>query len=171
MTYTYSTTESFTLTSAKHVASKVAADLRYMQALYGSPSNEWIQKYHDELVELLVGGYVDTVTYGFKRDEKWVAAIRYVADLNGNLTADERAGKLTYNVDAAGLSATSYLTYSKKWLLDLTEAQRNAIKSKLPFQRVTANEPGTDGGYWADDRTYSHDGGGVRRSMLRRYGS
>ncbi len=169
MTSTYSYVETFTRTSAKHVASKVAANLRYMQVLYGSPSDEWIEKYNEELVELLIGGYVDTVTYGFQRDGKWIAAVRYVADLKGNLTADDRAGKLPYDANITGLSATSYLTYSQNWW-DQTPEQRAKIKMMLPFERVGAPEPGIESGYWEQDRTYSANGSGVRRSILKRYG-
>lgn len=170
MTFTHTYTDAFTHTSAKHVASKVAADLRYMQALYGSPPDDWIQKYNDELVELLAGGYVDTVMYGFKRDEKWIAAIRYIADLSGNLTTDDRAGKVPHGADVTGLSATSYLIRSKKWW-DLTDAQRAAIEAKLPFKRAGAAEPGVAGGHWEEDRAYSANGGGMRRSILRRHHS
>jgi hypothetical protein len=170
MTVSRSYSESFTRTSARHVASKVAADLRFMKALYGSPSDEWIQKYLDELVELLAGRYVKTVTYGFKRDDNWIAAVRYVADLAGNLTADDRAGGLPYDANVSGLTATSYLDYSQAWF-DLTSAQRAAVEATLPFKRVGAAEPGVAGGYWEQDHTYSANGGGVRRSTLRRYGS
>jgi len=149
------------------VASKVAADLRYMKALYGSPSPEWIQKYLDELVELLAGRYVKSVTYGFKRNGNWIAAVKYVADFAGNLTADDRAGRLPYDANVSGLTATSYLDYTQAWF-NLTPAQRAAIEQKLPFQRVGAAEPGVAGGYWEHDHSYSANGGGVRRSTLRR---
>jgi hypothetical protein len=170
MTFTTTTTNTFSLTSAKHVASKVVANLRYMQALYGSPSNEWIDKYHEELILFLNAGYLGTVTYGFKRNEKWVAAAKYTADLSGNLTQDDSAGTLPAGADVADLTATSYMTYSRKWD-QLTSAERERFKATLPFQRAGAPEPGVEGGYWEADRTYSSDGGGVRRSTLRRYGS
>lgn len=169
MTYTTTGTSTFSLTSAKHVASKVAADLRYMRALYGSPSAEWIEMYNDELVRFLDAGYLGTVTYGFKRNEKWIAAIKYTADLYGNLTQDDRTGKLPVGADVSGLFATSYMTYSNKWDR-LSEAERARFMATLPFQRVGAAEPGVEGGYWQEDRTYSADGGGVRRSTLRRHG-
>lgn len=169
MTLTRTHSQSFTRTDARNVASKVAANLRYMKALYGSPSDGWIQEYHDELVELLAGGFVDSVTYGFKREENWVAAVRYLVDLGGNLTADDHATKLPYDADVRGLTATSYLIRSQAWW-DLSDAQRAVIEAKLPFKRVGAAEPGTAGGYWQEDDTYSSSGGGVRRSTLRRYG-
>jgi hypothetical protein len=93
-----------------------------------------------------------------------------VADFNGNLTADDRAGKLPFDANVTGLSATSYLTYSQKWR-DLAPEQRTQVKAKLPFPRVEAAEPGVENGYWEQDRTYSANGSGLRRSILKRYGA
>lgn len=167
MTFTRTATETFTRTSAKHVASKVAADLRYMQALYGTPTDGWIEKYNAELVELLVGGYLDWVIYGMKRNEKWVVAIKYVADASGNLTTDQTAGKLPFDADVANLTATSYLSHTNTWN-SLSVTQQAAIEAVAGFSRTSAPEPGIEGGHWESDRTYSHNGGGVRRSSLRR---
>lgn len=50
MTFTTTTTQTFSLTSAKYVASKVAADLRYMRALYGKPYESEIETWIEELV-------------------------------------------------------------------------------------------------------------------------
>ena len=67
MSNTFTTTETFTVTHARHLASKVATDLKRIQRFYGEPSDKWINDYEDELVTLLKGGYVETVTYGFQR--------------------------------------------------------------------------------------------------------
>lgn len=47
MSYSYSYTESstFTLTHAKHMAAKVATDLKRMQRFYGSPSDAKIAEF------------------------------------------------------------------------------------------------------------------------------
>ena len=52
MTYSYTTTSTFTRTHAIYLASKVAADLRQMQLFYGRPSNENIEAYIEELAIL-----------------------------------------------------------------------------------------------------------------------
>ena len=67
MTNTYTTSATFTKTNVEYVASKVLADLRGLRAYYGQPSEARIWEFYDELVELLVGGYVTSVEYGFKR--------------------------------------------------------------------------------------------------------
>lgn len=169
MTFTTTTTQTFSLTSAKYVASKVAADLRYMRALYGKPYESEIETWIEELVLWIHSGYLGTITYGFRRDGNWVLAVRYVGDRAGNLTQDDSTGKVRPGVDVSGLSFYNYLTKSSAWAR-LTSAQQAAFEATLPFQRTGAPEPGVEGGYWQEDRAYSADGGGVRRSTIRRYG-
>ena len=64
--YTLSETETFTVTHARHMAAKVATDLKRMQRLYGSPSDTDIASYEAEVIEFLKAGYLGTVTYGFQ---------------------------------------------------------------------------------------------------------
>lgn len=70
--YTQSSTSTFTITHARHMAAKLAADLKRMQRFYGAPSDDRIAAYETEVVELLKAGYLDTVTYGFKRGDNWI---------------------------------------------------------------------------------------------------
>ena len=85
MTQTYTTSETFTLTHAKYLASKVAADLLQMQMFYSSPSNEKINQYISELTTLLVHGYLESVDYGFRKDGKWVIQTSYSVK-NGSIS-------------------------------------------------------------------------------------
>jgi hypothetical protein len=169
MSFSYTSTQSFTRTSAQRVAAKVKGDLSYMQILYGRPDDDDIEAYEEEVVELLAGGYLSEVTYGFKKGGNYILALKYVADLYGNLTGDDAVGKLDRNIDISGASFYSFLTYSQKWF-DLSPAAREAIKARIRINRTSGDEPGSEGGYWAQDKTYSADGGGVRRSTFRRYG-
>ena len=83
--YTISETETFTVTHARHMAAKVATDLKRMQRLYGSPSDASIAQYEAEVIEFLKDGYLGTVSYGFRRNGKWIEpTLRYTArDLCG----------------------------------------------------------------------------------------
>ena len=83
--YSYTESRTFTVTHARHMAAKVATDLKRMQRFYGKPSDENIADYESEATEMLRAGYLDTVTYGFKRDGKWIEpTLRYTArDLAG----------------------------------------------------------------------------------------
>ena len=167
MTRSRTANETFSRTSAREVASKVAADLHRIQLGYGAPSDATIADYEAELVELLAGGYVDRVTYGFQRSGKWIPpTLEYEARLDGTLITDDRAGKIPRGCDVSGAHFTSYLRYSYKWTA-LSQSQKDAVKKSLPFQRTHAVEPGVGAGTWGTDMTYSHNGGGVRRSALR----
>src|ERR1700722_6545442 len=86
MTLSYTTTDTWSLTHARYVAGKVAADLRQMQQAYCRPSDQEIEDYLGELIAVLNDGYLETVTYGFKRDEMWLpATLRYTALSLGTL--------------------------------------------------------------------------------------
>ena len=74
MSYSYSFTESrtFTVTHARHMAAKVATDLKRMQRFYGQPGDATIADYEEEVIELLKGGYLRTVAYGFRFNDNWI---------------------------------------------------------------------------------------------------
>lgn len=169
MSSSYSTSESvtFTLTHARHIAARVATDLKRMQRLYGAPSDAWIADFEAEVIELLKAGYLGTVTFGFKRGDRWIEpTLRYSArDLAGGSANDDDPGRVRPGADVSGAAFHSYLTYSIAWDL-LTSAEREAFKKQLPFQRAGAAEPGISG-YFSGDRTYTAGGRALDRMSLR----
>ena len=171
MSYSYSYTESstFTVTHARHMAAKVATDLKRVQRFYGSPFDADIANYEAEVTEFLKAGYLGTVTYGFRRDGNWVEpTLRYTArDLAGGSTNDDDPGRVRASANVSGATFYSYLTHSAAWD-QLTQAQKDAFKKQLPFQRGGAPEPGITG-YLADDRTYSSGGRALNRASVRSY--
>jgi hypothetical protein len=74
--FTITETITFTLTHAKHMAAKVATDLKRLQRLYGSPSDTDIANYETEVIELLKAGYLGILTVGFRRNGLWIALDR-----------------------------------------------------------------------------------------------
>lgn len=166
-TYTTSSTSSFTVTHARYLASKMAADLRQMQLFYGKPSDSQIADFITEAVVLLLNGYLATVTYGFKRDGRWVVALRYNARTSGVLLADDRAGRVTPGVDISGASWCSFLEHSLAFLL-LSDAERQRIEDQLPIRRTAAEEPGVSGS-WTSDRSYSSGGVSLQRQMFSQF--
>ena len=165
VSYTTSATESFSLSSARYVASKVAADLRQVQRYYGKPNDTDIANYAEEIAVLAYHGYVEKVIYGFKRNDKWILTLEYVA-VNGTLTTDGRAGGIYRDANATGATFSSYLYRATAWWR-LTEAGRNEIDKSLPFTRTPAEASGYTGGYHTSDRTYSAQGTGFTRSTYR----
>lgn len=171
MSYSYTASESrtFTITHARHLAAKVAADLKRLQRLYGHITDERIAEFEGEVIELLRQGYLKTVTYGFKRDGKWIEpTLRYTAtDLASNGTDDD-PGRVLPGRNIDGAKFGSYLTYSDAWFA-LTSDERAAIEEQLPLQRTTATEPLVNNGYFVDDKTYTSGGRSLGRASVRSY--
>jgi len=170
MTNSFTTTfsETFTITHARQLASKVGTDLHRFHRFYGSPSLEWIEQYERELAVLLKYDVVRDVVYGFKRTQKWTeAAIRYVALAGGHLQTDDDPGKIRPGLDIANASFTSFLRYNERWL-SLPGRDQTTIREECPFLRGTGDEPSLEVGYWADDLQYVAGGRGLSRSLVRR---
>ena len=167
MTYSYTDTATFTVTHARHLASKIATDLKRIQRFYDRPSNADINDYEAEAIELMKAGYLGCVTYGFKRNGKWVepALIYTSRDLVGMSASDDDPGRLLPRADISGAVFYSFLTYSRAWW-DLSEAERIRFESSLPIQRTPGTEPGVDG-YLIQDKTYSSGGRALDRTSVR----
>ncbi len=169
MTSSFTVTEAaaYTVTHARHMAAKVATDLKRMQRLYGAPSDTAIAAYETEVVELMRAGYLGKVTYGYRRDGMWILpTLRYTAqDLAGATAEDDDPGRIRPGGDIRDAAFYSYLTYSATWDC-LTSEQQAAFKRMLPFFRGGALEPGLDG-YFSRDLVYSAGGRALNRDSVR----
>jgi hypothetical protein len=166
---TYAATQSFTRTDAKYLASKVVTDLYQCARLYGRPSTDSIPDYEAELVELLVGGYVDAYEFGFEQDGKRVVSWQYSVNSAGVLVGggtDDSAGGVYARAKVAGAVYFNFLSYSQNWF-DLASAARDRIEDTLPFSRSTGTLPADGNGYWVQDKTYSSSGTSVSRRTFR----
>lgn len=166
-TITESTT--FTITHARHMAAKVAADLKRMQRFYGRPSDSQIADYETEAIELLKAGYFGTLTVGFLRNGEWVEpTLRYTArDLAGMAADDDDPGRLRPGLSVSGAKFHNYLTYSSAWET-LSDSEKDAFKRRMPFYRSGMAQP-TVHGYLVDDKTYSAGGRALSRASVRPY--
>jgi hypothetical protein len=160
-------TETFTLTHARHMAAKVATDLKRLQRFYGLPSDTKIAEYELEVTEFLKANYLDIVTYGFQRDGKWIEpTLRYTArDLQGASANDDDPGRVRPGANIVGANFKTYLTFNTLWD-QASETERKAFRSRLPFQRGDAPQPGIQG-YLCDDRTYSASGRALSRASVK----
>jgi Bacterial HORMA domain family 1 len=166
MTFSYTQSATFTRTHARYLASKVAGDLRQMQVFYGRPSDEEIDVYLEELTELLVGRYLQSVEYGFRRAGGTIVAVSYEVRSDGSLTTDDRSGRVPVGVDVSGATWYSYLRPSSEWWL-LSTADRNQIEQSLPIQRTPGAEPQAGDGVWVEDKVYSCSGMALPRRVFR----
>jgi len=169
MTQTYTNERTFTVTNAKYIASKVAADLKRMQRFYNLPSDVNIQSYESELIEFLRYGFLDTVTYGFQKNGNWIepTLIYKAKDLYGLTSNDDDPGSVRPGADVSGATFHSYLTYSTLWI-NKSESEKEEFHKSLPFRRGGAPEPGVTG-YLISDRTYSSGDRALNRSSVKNY--
>jgi len=163
--YTTTTSETFTITHAKHIAAKVATDLMRFTRFYQNPSVQDINNYEAELVALLKGGYLDKVIYGFHRNGKWVEALQYHALPDGTLVGDDDPGKIRPGTDVPGESFTSHLWRNVRWD-NLSEAEKQAFYARIPISRTSANSMPLESGYWSSGLNYSAGGRGLTRSVI-----
>ena len=167
--FTVTEARTFTVTHARHMAAKVATDLKRIQRLYGEPNNTQIDGLQIEITELLKAGYLGTVTYGFFRNDRWIEpTLKYTArDLADMSTDDDDPGRIRPGANTDGAGFCSYLTYSSTWD-KLSEYEKEIFKENIPFSRIYAPEPGIDG-YLCNDRTYSSGIRALDRASVRRH--
>lgn len=170
MSYSLTVSESttFSVTHARHMAAKVATDLKRIQRLYGSPSDGRIANYEAEAIAMMKAGYLNYVWYGFKRNGLWIEpTLKYTAQDLYIGSVDDDPGKIWPGADISGASFYSYMTYSAKWH-ELTIAERNAFELGLPYIRTGAAEP-TVNGYLSTDKMYSSGGRSLERATVRSF--
>jgi hypothetical protein len=167
--YTTSQTQTFTLTHAKYLASKVAADLKRIQRFYNSPSDTQITAFEAELTECLKAGYLSEVSYGFQRNGNWIEpTLKYTAkDLAGMNSNDDDPGRIRAGADISNASFYSYLVKNYKFYL-LSETEQQNFENNLPVKRTSAPTPGVSG-YISSDKSYSSGGRSLDRSFVKNY--
>ncbi len=164
--YSYTTSETFTIADVRRLAAKVVADMHQCQQFYGSPSNEKIDNYKEELIVLLFGGYVESYEFGFQtKDERRVVSWSYAVGPSGNLEGG-RSGGLFPSADISDAVTFNFLSYNSKWFA-LSNAERDKIKASYPVQRVDGSLPQDGNGYWDSSRCYTSGGVAVTRKEFR----
>ena len=166
MSYSFTTTDTFTKTHAVYLGSKVAADLQQMQLFYGKPSDGDIDEFIEELVILMLYRCLKMVEYGFMRGDNWVVVTRYTARFDGYSLTDERSGRVPAGVNTNGASWHSYLELNDRWWREISDEERRKIKELLPFERTAGTEPGIGLGSWTLDKTYSRNGVSLERGVF-----
>ncbi len=167
MTFSFTTSSTFTRTGARYIASKVAADLRGMRDYYKQPDESRIRDYNEELTELLAGGYLATVEYGFVKNDQRIVTLYYEVRPDGSLS-DERSGNVYARVDISNAKWFSFLTYSDKWE-SLSPADKQQIKARIHIKRAPGERPQDGNGYWVMDKSYSSQDMDMQRKTFRPY--
>jgi hypothetical protein len=170
MSYSYTTTntatESFTLTHAKYLASKVTADMVRCQQLYGLPTDPQINIYGTELALLLRDGHVSEYEFGFKKGDQRLVSWKYTVVGSSLDAVDDRPGKMVSGVKLESAAFFNFLSPSSKWF-GLSSTEREAKEKELPFRRSEGSGPQDGLGYWAQDLSYSSTGITLGRKTFR----
>jgi hypothetical protein len=164
--YTTTTTESFTLTHAKRLAAKVAADMHQCQWFYGHLTDRQIENYEQELVILLRGEYVESYEFGFEtRDGQRVVSWFYTVGPAGDLQGG-RSGGLFPTADISEAVPFNFLSHNSAWTA-LPQEERDRIEASLPVQRTEGKPPQDGKGYWDSSRSYASGGVAMTRKEFR----
>ena len=163
MTYSYTTTETWSRTHARYIAGKVGADLRQMQQEYGEPTDDHLNDLVEELVAYLADDYLDYVEYGFRRGGTWVVAHKYTAGQIGSMTNDERSGRVRRGANIVGAFWSSYLVKNSRWW-NLSQAERDRYEAGITIKRTPGSGASPASGGWATERSYASGGGSISRS-------
>lgn len=165
-TLTASESNTFIITHARYVTSKIAADLQQVRLYYNFPSEKDITDYAEEAAQLLAKRCLETVEYGFRKDGLTLFALKYIARSDGTLTSDDRPGRIPPGLNLVGASWYSFLWHSPAYS-QLSTSDKAALVEKLPVNRGNGNAPVAGSGYWEENRTYSANGTGVVRHVFR----
>lgn len=136
-----------------------------MASYYGRPSESEIRDFYAELVELLSGGYLQSIEYGFRRHAQRIFSMRYEVRHDGSLE-DQNSGGVPPRLDLGGATWFSYLIPSKKWH-SLSHEDRERIESRIPVDRTPGSEPQDGYGRWETSNSYSAGGVGAQRKIFR----
>jgi hypothetical protein len=164
---TRSVAETFSLTSAKYLASKVTADMRRCAQMHGRPYESEINDYGTELALLLRDGNVSDYEFGFEMDGRRVLSFFYRV-VGGELVAsDDRPGRI-YDGSVSGSSFFNFITRSIRWT-HLSQAEKETFNKLSPITRRSGSPPMDGNGYWVNDLSYSKDGVALQRKTFRPY--
>jgi hypothetical protein len=164
--YSYTTSETFTLTHARRLAAKVAADMHQCQRLYGHLTETQIENYQQELIVLLHGGYIESYEFGFQtEDERRIVSWFYTVGPSGDLEGG-RSGGLFPSADISDAVMFNFLSCNSKWFA-LSTLERNKIKASYPVQRTEGSAPQDGNGYWDSSRLYASGGVAITRKEFR----
>lgn len=160
---TNTTSNTFTITDAKYLASKIATDLYQMQRMYNRPTNAEIDDYVEEVVTLLKDGYLSSVDYGFSKDNKWVLALSYEVSASNGI--DNSPGRIPVGIDISGAHWWSYLRRSSKYS-NLSDSDKQKVNDSISIKRSSFADP-LSGLSLNKDKSYSSGNVEVSRKTIK----
>lgn len=166
MTYSYTTSDTFTVAHARKLAGKVSADMSQCRLFYGQPSEAEVANYRDELVAMLAGMYVERYEFGFKTsDDRRVVSWSYRVTASGELEGG-RSGGLHAKADISNAAMFNFMWTNTTWWNE-TEAERDRVRATHEINRTSGQPPADGNGRWVQDRSYGAGGVVLQREEFR----
>lgn len=166
-TYTSSQAETFTITNAKYLASKIQTDLQRLHRFYydshRQPTMDRIQSYYEEMVLLQKFNFLLEIEYGFSIGNQWKKALKYEARQGGVLASDDDPGGVRYTAIPSNAEWSSFLRYNNRWNSTAYESDKKEFLRLTPIRRTTGSEYS---GTWTQERSYASGGRGLLRSGI-----
>ena len=168
MSFSQSWVDTFSITHARHIASRIAGDLRLMNRYYGYPRLSQIDDLLEEIAQCLAAGYLKSFEIGYERGARErVFTLFYEVLCDGTLS-DNRSGGVPPYQDMSDATPFNYLIFNSRFWA-LSEEGREAFEASLPVKRRSAPPLQDGNGYWSEDRSYGAGGVSVRRKRFVRY--
>ena len=145
------------------VAKKISNDMIRWQRLIarGIPTQDEISRYSWELAELFAAGYLNSVYYGFVRNDSWVFGVQYKTSVD---STEAGAEEVYVSTDFPNSVFSSFISYQPAWN-KLSPAAQTAWQKRLKIQREPSVLPK---GQWDSDTGYNFAGRPLYRKALIR---
>lgn len=168
-TQTRTATQTSTLTKVVYVTRKVQADLFALVDTYGQISESFAQQLIHDLRLLLDEEVLDKIRLLWTNvgSNQVVGAYSYQVIAAGIGLADDRSGNIRYDATLQLAEFSVRISYNDRWK-NLSEQQRQAIKSGCQLPWGPGGTLDFSCGRWTSEKTYSRDGYGLGRELFGR---
>jgi hypothetical protein len=166
-TRTVNQTQTFTITDARYLASRIATGLDYLRLYCGQLTEQEVHNFTMEAAILLKAGLLENVKYGYQKANKWVYALSYSVNYLGQIEATNDSPSALDPPPAVDLSGAVWASsLTRRSNSTLSQTDRDAIEELLPISRSIGSEPSSINGTWSNDDSYFRNGFGMTRSYF-----
>ncbi len=167
LAYTRTAAQTSTLVKVIYVTRKVQADLFEIVDTYRPFSEAYAQKLIADLRVFLDEEVIDNIRLVWIKpgSSAVIAEMRYEVIAGGVGLTDDHAGGLRYDRRLEETDFSVWVFYNSRWTA-LGAAGQAEIRERLHFAWGPGGRLDYSNGQWTQDRTYSRDGYGLRRSQF-----
>jgi len=160
----YTSSNTFTVTDAQFLASRIATELTQVQHGYPGedPTSDMVINYAVEAALLLHHKLLKKAQYGYKRNGEWIFVLEYSADYLGNVTVNSSPGGVPLGANIAG--AQWYTFLARHYDTGHSQEELDTINASIPVSRTFGVEPSYATGGNNETNSFERSGVGLNRS-------